>query len=412
MNFTLRRGDGFKVFTKNHLTPIDFQVLTLMYQPLMGQGALTLYLVLTSLVNRQTMTSEETLHADLESLLSQKIEKIQVYRERLEAIGLVVSTYHEGVFYYETKAPMSPYAFVNDGLLGSYLQAVLTEERYLRILALFRVKVLRTEQHTPISKSFNEVFVSLPMESQTRQSDLINGSKATISFDSRGDFDFSLFVDYLPSGFYDPEQLTESVKRKILNIVYVYGLDEMDLRDAYIRSIDDHTLAVDVKKLSYTAKDIYKQKMKKAVPLEEDELPKIQERPVDPTEYFLSVTPRTVLSDMQSGKVALQDLKNIEEVLESTQIDRHVFNVLLAYVLRIKEGKMPTYEYLEKQALSWLRDGITKVDQAMDYVKHLASEYQKRKTTPRKGQKAQPNDIEVSWLDDYLASLKQPGGSS
>ncbi|MCK7487120.1 MAG: hypothetical protein MZU97_17620 [Bacillus subtilis] len=64
------------MYSKAHLAAIDYQVLSLLYQPLIGPGALTLYLVLFGLLNRQTMISEAYLHSDLESLLSMKVEKL------------------------------------------------------------------------------------------------------------------------------------------------------------------------------------------------------------------------------------------------------------------------------------------------------------------------------------------------
>ncbi len=70
---------------------------------------------------------------------------------------------------------------------------------------------------------------------------------------------------------------------------------------------------------------------------------------------------------------------------------------------------MPTYDYFEKLALSWKKDGINTVELAIDYVKHLSSEYARRKDQPKTPYKGKPElpEVEIPWLDEYLANLKK-----
>lgn len=406
MSRALRRADPFLVFVKSLPNHLDQQIITLLYQPLMGHGAMTLYFLLLALVNRQSLCSETYQHHDLESLISQNINRIDIYRQRLEAIGLLKTSVLEDTYYYELKTPLSPNAFVNDGLLGGYLQAILTESRFKRIVKLFQIQTIRTELHQDISKSFNEVFQSLPSDPAPFQGDLINGSKpASIQF-SNELFDFALFIDSIPKGFYDEAQFTEPVKRKIANLVYVYGLDELEMKDVYVKAIEDVSLRVNLERLSLLAKDQYKMKVRKEIPVDDQEaLPRSKERPKDPIAYFQAVNPKILLEDMQNGKVATKDLHTIASVLDQSGIDKHVLNVLIAYVFGFTNGKLPSFEYLEKEAIQWINDGITSVEAAVDYVKHLASEHDKRKQgNKKKSQKTV--DVEVSWLDDYLASIE------
>jgi replication initiation and membrane attachment protein len=404
----VRKSDLFLVYSKAHLAPIDYQVLAMLYQPLIGVSASTLYLVLHGLLNRQSMISEDYVHSDLESFLSEKIEKIETSRYRLEAIGLLNSYISNDKFYYELKAPLSPYAFVNDGVLGSYLQSTLTETKFQKILSLFKISVVRTENHHSITKSFNDVFERLEVHQVPFQTDLLNGSKSK-SIKVKGlDFDLRLFRESIPEDFFDSNQFTDSIRDKILNLVYVYGLDEFQMKEVYVKSIDS-TLAADPQKLSTYAREIYKTASRKVNTTMEEEPIKDEKRPKDPLDYFQTVSPRIVLEDMSStGKVAAVDLRNVEQLLEDTGIDKGVLNVLLAYVIRIKEGKLPSYDYLEKMAIHWMNDKVINVQVAMDYVIHLNSEYQLRKDQPKttKRGKTDVPDVEIPWLDDYIASLK------
>ena len=86
---TLRRSDTFVVSGEGFCSSIDYQVLTLLYQPIIGDSAYTLYLTLMNMMDRQSLISEEYLHADLESLLNRKLDLIEQDRFKLEAIGLL-----------------------------------------------------------------------------------------------------------------------------------------------------------------------------------------------------------------------------------------------------------------------------------------------------------------------------------
>lgn len=92
---TLRRSDIFIVSGEGFCSSIDYQVLTLLYQPIIGDSAFTLYLILMNLMDRQSLISEEYFHSDLESLLNRKLELIEQDRYKLEAIGLLVTFLRE-----------------------------------------------------------------------------------------------------------------------------------------------------------------------------------------------------------------------------------------------------------------------------------------------------------------------------
>jgi len=87
---TLRRSDTFIVSGEGLCSEIDYQVLTLLYQPIIGQSAFTLYMTLMNLMNRQDFISDEYLHSDLESLMGMKVSEIEQERFKLEAIGLLI----------------------------------------------------------------------------------------------------------------------------------------------------------------------------------------------------------------------------------------------------------------------------------------------------------------------------------
>ena len=80
-------------------------------------------------------------------------------------------------------------------------------------------------------------------------------------------------------------------------------------------------------------------------------------------------------------------------------------NVVLAYSYQIKNGILPSYEYFEKVGMGWKRNQITSVELAMDYIKHLQSEFEKRSKEPKKKVVNKKPDIEIDWLDEYYKSI-------
>jgi replication initiation and membrane attachment protein DnaB len=112
---------------------------------------------------------------------------------------------------------------------------------------------------------------------------------------------------------------------------------------------------------------------------------------------------------MSGGKVAVADLRIVERLLNDIALDKGVVNVMLAYVLKNNNGDMPSYDYFEKIGLSWKRNGITSVALALEYVKHLNAEFERKRgesgKKPGKSAEAKP-EVKIDWLEEYWKSLK------
>ncbi|MBN2504781.1 MAG: DnaD domain protein [Bacilli bacterium] len=405
----IRRNDRFVSYCKGSISASDYQVLSLLYQPIIGNGAYTLYTVLTNLLDRQSLVSQEYVHADLESLLNEKLELIEKNRYRLEAIGLLETFYFDDHFAYELKMPLSAQSFVNDGVLGQYLIAAVTKERFLKLIQIFKLRSPSIRKHIRMTKSFDEVFPAIHLTDSDNEADLRSDHPNGSLKINNTNFDWRLFLESLPSEFVDCSSITDALKNKISNLNYVYGLNEIEMKDAVLKATDSDK-QVSLTKLAVNARETFKlnrQSSPVSVPKSE---PLQKNLPNDPVEYFKTVTPEALLAEMGGGKVSTADLRIVERLLEEVGIDKGVLNVLLAYVARIKEGSLPTYAYFEKVSLDWLRNQVTSVEVAVDYVKHLISERTKSKEsgqrkTYKKSSQNKP-EVKIDWLDDYIKSLE------
>ena len=406
----VRRTDSFFIYSKTSLNPTDHQVLSLLYLPLIGTQAYSLYGLFSHLLNRQTLKSDVYLHSDLESLLSHKLSTIEIARHHLEAIGLLNVYFYNDCFAYELLSPLTPYAFINDGILGQYLQAAVTENRFKKICQLFKIESWDKASYIPITKSFNDVYPHMGQSDFVPIEGLMNGSKRSNIQIKKTDFDFRLFTESIPTPFLDANQLTPEAKTKLVNLAFVYGLDELAMKDVYLKSTNEfHQL--DLVKLTKYAREAFKiQKASVASTNESSaQTESSTSMKADPLTYLKTATPKQLLSDLSGGMVSSADLRIMERLIDVIGIDRGVANVLVFHVVTTKDGRMPSYEYFEKVAMDWKRNQINTVEDALDYIKHLSSERKESSTSTkkpyRKNQSSKP-DVKIDWLDDYLKSIE------
>ncbi|MCK5731557.1 MAG: DnaD domain protein, partial [Tenericutes bacterium] len=371
-------------------------------QPIIGDSAFSLYLTLMNLMDRQTLISEEYLHADLESLLNHKLDSIEKDRYKLEAIGLLVTFFAKDSFTYEIKLPLSARSFVNDGILGQYLISSITKTRFKKIIKIFKIASPKKHQKYNISKAFNEVFPALGKQELIQETNLVNGQKHRFVSLNKYNFNWRLFNDSISSDMFDISNLTEAIKLKVESLSYVYGLDELIMKDVLIKSLDD-TNNVNIEYLARSARYEFD---RDTVVKKTEEIKKTnanRNTPTDPVEYFKSVSPIQLLNEIGDNMVSVADLRTVERLIDEVGINPSVVNVLLAYIAKTKEGVLPGYAYFQKVGQTWKRNQINTVELAMDYVKHLESRRNAQQGTYYKNK---PKDVEIDWLEDYINNME------
>lgn len=408
----VRGTDQFFVYSKSYIGATDYQSLALLYQPIIGVLAFSLYSALWNLMNRQSLQSERFFHSDLESFLNVKLVKIEEARRNLEAIGLLRAFFHDDCFAYEMRIPMAPASFINDGVLGSYLQNLVGENRYDKILKIFQLAPVVRDGFVEVTKPFNEVFPAMGGPgSKSVEGEFIAPNRAKKVKVDESAFDFRLFVESFPEGEKVKALLTDLIREKILRLSYVYGLDESAMHTVFARAAEEDFTAIDPARLSRFARDEYKKGQSPAAdPRPKEEAP-AGERPTDPQAYFAALTPKQLLADLSGGLVSDADLRIVERLIDEIVLDKGVVNVLLYYVLKINDMNMPPWAYFQKIGMNWKRNAINDVPTAMEYVRHLNAEYRKsqdpaaarQESRSKKGTKP---DIHVDWLEEYLQSAK------
>ncbi len=408
----VRRTDRFIAYSPGSISSADYQVLVLLYLPIIGVFAFALYMTLRELLDKQDLASLEYLHADLESLLDRKIEDLETDRRKLEAIGLLNSFYLNDQFIYELRAPMSAQSFVSDGVLGQYLAAAITPERYKKIIQIFKLRTPNKKQYFKVTKTFDEVFPPLSFTEDVPGEDALRANIRTKQLKTRRDgFDWRFLKESLPEAVFDENELTDQAKAKIHTLHFVYQLDETDISDIYRRSVGKDR-RLDIDKFTALAREHFKLKQEFQSKTNGDKQPVAlspREADLEPHELLAQSSPIEVLKAMGGGRASAADLRIAERLIDEVGLDPGVVNVLLAYIAKIKDGTLPGYDYFEKIGLNWKRNQISDAKTALAYVEHLRAKYaqsQGQVKTAYRRQKATKPDITLDWFDDYLKSLE------
>ena len=114
-------ADTFIVVNKTTLSDKDRNLLILLYQPIVGSQAISLYYTLWSYLDKSELLSNEwTHHHILRDMMISNSELIDA-KTKLEAIGLIKTYVKKGNinnFVYELYSPISASEFINNPMLN------------------------------------------------------------------------------------------------------------------------------------------------------------------------------------------------------------------------------------------------------------------------------------------------------
>ncbi|MFC0557896.1 replication initiation and membrane attachment family protein [Halalkalibacter alkalisediminis] len=402
--------DRFTVRTGQYVTEMDRLTLTLLYQPLIGAVAHSLYVTFLSQLERDQYWSDEQTHRQLMLLLGAPLEVIFEERKKLEGIGLL-KTYKrkeedgETTYLYELQPPMTPKQFFENDVLSVYLFNRLGKTHYRQLRERFTLDQVAHEEFTELTYAFDEVFASLHhsemvsnLKSETGnalrgdpQRELISTEKEELSFQYQN-FDFELLEKSLSSFIVPEDVLTKDVKALIGRLAFVYRIEPLEMT-----SIIQQTLLHD-DKLNVVE---FRKKVQEWYKIEHGNEPPgigLQQHPVqyqlmqgkepvteeERTIKFYETTPPLTLLEIRSdgAKVAAADVKIVESLILDHQLLPGVANVLLDFMLWSQDMKL-SKALIDKIAGHWARKKVQTVKEAMQ----LAMQEQ-RKTNEQQAKKS------------------------
>lgn len=419
-------ADQYRVSSAGMLHNYDRNVLTRLYQPLIGPICLSLYMSLWSELEENRLWAEPTTHYSLMNTMGLNLSDIYEARLQLEGIGLL-SVYKKKngetkEFVYELHPPLSPQQFFTDGMLNIYLFKKIGKGAYNRLKKFFSDDVLPVREYENVTKTFAEVFASdhslyVSDEAEGAKEPLvrqqfIDRQEGTLPTGFEHQFDFDLLMAGLKSSLVPRKALTPRIKTTIAKLAFLYDINPLEMQKLVLGaiSIDDE---IEEEHLRKSARDWYQierhadmpslvSRVQPVIYRTQMDSPRNQEE--EHIQRLETVSPLQRLKQLSNGaEIVEADLKIVEDIMLNQNLNPGVVNVLIEYVM-LKAEKKFTKNYVEKIAGHWTRMNVVTVKEAMELARKEHRKYQgwadsNKSSAKGSRQKATRTEMVPAWLN-------------
>lgn len=388
--------NGYVVSAASMLNDNDRKILTLLYQPLCGYGALALYFTLWSKYESIITFNAKCDHKNLFSNMDCTVEEFEMFRDKLEGLGLIKTLLKDGItptYCYELYAPLAPQEFFKHELLGTLLKQKLDDDDYDKLKSVFMAHKETSDEFYDVTHTFNEVY-HLDMNDTnalqsviTDKAELVQRKNAKIGTS----FSLEIFLMVLKENKIRKSLINSSFVELMESMANLYRLDEYELCNILIASLEGLGMQERINYDTFKRKCFeYRKVMKvsnKDVRALENQKSGISKK----AEMFEELEPFQYLRIKQGNmEPSKQDVKLIEDLSLMTKLNPGVINVLLDYVMFNKQNTLP-YNYVMKIASSLVRENITTAIEAMEHFKN----YKARSVATRRETFRENNDVLV-----------------
>lgn len=382
-----------KITIQQIMSQEDLKVLTLLYQPLLGSRPYALYLTLYGLSNLETGVSKEYLQRDLLDILNIKSREHITFRNKLEALGLLVVFQKDDEYIYLLKTPMTAKEFLNDTIFGSYLQDQIGENQLKNLIAEFRLSQVDLMDYSNVTKSFNDVYEVKSVELLNTGNYLRGSSKNNGMKIINDKFNYESFLELIPTRYKRGHLFNAVVKSNIEKIAYIYQFSNEDMYEVYINSSTKGELPSE-EKLRLQA-SIYYQKINNM------EKPEIVEKADSLSDKLDSINPSDIIKMYSKRDNISIDLDTAVAFSQRNDATIGIINAIILYTIKDKEGILPNYTYLEKVLNTWQNNGVKTTEDAVNYLQQLNEPQPQRGGRSSKRTKVEEPD----WLDEYIENF-------
>ena len=387
-------ADTYIVINKTILNDSDRKILTMLYQPIIGSVSTNLYNTLCLNLDKNEFMSDEFTHHSLMVNNKINLNDILEAREKLEGIGLLKTFVKDkedsNSYVYELFSPLSASEFFSHPILNIVLYNNVGKKEYERLVGYFKVPRVNLSDYEDITKSFDDVFSSVPSSSFINNMiDVKEVSKNGINLNYN--FDYDMLISSFPKETINEKTFTKENKELIINLSYIYNLDTLELKDLIINSLNDK-LMIDKVSLRKNARNYYQYEHSGKLPtLIYQNQPEYLRSPIGKDSKrakmiytFESVSPYNFLKSKYNGsKPTSRDLKLIEDLMVDYELRPGVVNVLIDYALRVNNNKL-NKNFIEAIAGQWKRIGIETAEGAMNQASKESKSKKVKETVYKK----------------------------
>ncbi|MGL5684171.1 MAG: replication initiation and membrane attachment family protein, partial [Vagococcus fluvialis] len=400
----LKPKDKFSVIKTQHVSEVDYVVLNMLYQPIVGTGAIGLFnlLLMEEKINNLNKIEQ---HSILLNQLDMGIPDFFAAREKLEAVGLlktfVKALDNENHVIYEVQPIMSPSKFLHDDILSLLLVEKLGFEKVEEISHFFSYNRENMEDYVEVTKSFVDVFRFdsnrlISKTSELSQIKEIVTKKEEIAIkEVTNSFDWLFFMSLVESLHIDEKQIKVELKRTIELFHQLYGINELEMFDYVKQSVDYVTNRVMEKEFKQLIYKGYHSRKKQEVTQNDDtnkaqkkltnsEKNQLRENTLKLTGFLDeeisvilacdSVAPLLFLKAIKTQKggfVSSNERWAVENLNTQSSLPDSVINMLIHYLLVVQGNSSLNQNIMMSIANDWAQKKIFSPEEALNQVKKL-----------------------------------------
>ncbi len=404
-------ADIYQVLDKSLLSEHDKLILNMLYMPIIGNIAISLYLKLQSEICNSSYVSSELTHHHLMTSMSLTLDNIKEARIKLEGIGLIKTYYMQGnvnYYIYELYSPVSASEFFSHPIFNVVLYNNVGKTEYNRLIDYFKSPHISLKDYEDISYSFDEVFKSSKYTEMELNGEDIT-SKNRLLLDYEFDYNFDILVSSIPKNMFNEKCLNKINKELIINLSFLYEIDPVSMADLIRASLNEKG-NIDRDELRKNCKKYYQFNNDNRLPSLLFKSQPEYLKDIDGNnskrgriiKVFESMSPYEFLKSKYKGaKPTDRDMSILENLLIDVKLNPAVVNVLIDYVLRTNNNKL-IKSYVETIAGQWKRSNI---ETALEAMQIAEKEHKKKHKTQEI--KSNKKEIIPAWFNEKIESSSE-----
>ncbi|RAN59623.1 hypothetical protein B8A40_00280 [Dolosigranulum pigrum] len=386
--------DQLMIQLNQPITEADTYLISTLYKPLMSGQAVSLYLSLKSVLYYSPKASSEILVSRLLSENNIGIEAFFNARSQLEALGLLDLYQHkhqQHQYIYQVHPPLSASEFFSDPILRTLLYQQIGESHYDMLKHTLLQGHEISTQFRNITKSFLDVY---HYNGQVVSQEPIHSPKQSTvkeQVEAESGFDWQFFKQGLSQHFVKVQSITSEIRQLIAIYHVTYGIDEQQMQQIILETADVETGNVDAATLERNLNRKIQQ-LNRSNQLTQKSQAVTQATESDgPTDEALAkqgFSPETIesiqvayayspldylesIKQQRHGFVTSSEKWTIKELVSQSRLTAPVINILLSYILIIKDNPTLEKNYALKIANDWAQKGIRTPEEAMKLIYDL-----------------------------------------
>lgn len=405
MSIVVMPSDSFTVINKTILYDNDRRILTMLYQPIIGSMAISLYFTLWSYLDKLEIISSDYSYRHLMKCTGLNIDKIIEAREKLEAIGLIKTYISDNNdiknYIFELYSPLRPNEFLNDPILATLLHDTIGDKEYNDLIEYYKIPAISLSKYKNISSRFSDVFKIINIMDLEDIEEIKRENRLGIAFEPK--IDINNILSLIPEQMLNMRTVNNNIKDLIHKLAIVYNYDNEMMLKVIMESIDE-AHKIDINRLKENAKKLYKFENSNgnvsALYNNQPEYLKTKLNNASMREKMIyryeTESPYDFLASKDGVEISAAETDILHMLIVDIGLKPGVVNVLIDYVLKTSENKL-VKSFIESKALEWKRNNIETVPDAIE-AGRKEMKNKKEKAVTKKTSKV------PTWMNEKLES--------